>query len=195
MTCFKKTFWQWKYLLFSSATSPWVWDVARWGDEEGWLTHTVTIPPVPNEEMVMGHSNHGLARVWWAIRSNTRDSLCLPRCMQYIHLDKPITSVSVFSPMSEEIFQNSSPYFIRIVTKPAPQRHLWSRGWLLSLPNLLVFEQHIITQLWAITFRQTNGIDFSSGDFNLEDFTEVGQTFLSPTSCWDWQLLVASLWT
>lgn len=27
----------------------------------------------------------------------------------------------------------------------------------------------------------------------MENFTELGHTFLSPTFCWDWQLLVVTL--
>lgn len=32
-----------------------------------------------------------------------------------------------------------------------------------------------------------------SGDFSLENFTELGHMFLSPAFCWDWQLLVVTL--
>lgn len=67
-------------------------------------------------------------------------------------------SVSILiSPMSEEIFQSCSCYFTGILPNQQ-QRDIFDAegGSCLSLPNLLLFEQHIITQLGAITFRQTN---------------------------------------
>lgn len=94
----EETCWQWRHLLFlsgsaSSATSAYVGDLARWGDRGGLsLLHCHHF-----HHWIGNGYGDAQTRVWWAVWSTTRNGLCLDKCMQYIHLDKPITSLSVFS--------------------------------------------------------------------------------------------------